>query len=184
MHFSFKWLTFLDGPEYDADRELDKAVSPKSLDRQDFLIKSLYIIYSYGLNKHEKKSDNFTTICRLYFPIKRNVRRNFRYRNGCNLRRSSNNIFNDQLNSRLRHSFLEIRKYLKNCKKKTLKRIALLCRDEPAKIKHNPKFKEEYGYVLDIIDTKIFQWNEVVQIIIRPENVRKILLLWCSVIRE
>lgn len=58
-----------------------------------------------------------------------------------------------------------------------MKRIASLSRDEPAKIKHNPKFKEECGYVLDIIDTKIFQWNEVVQIIIRPENVQKILLL-------
>lgn len=170
-------IDILDSPEYDADRELDKAVLPKSLDRQDFLIKSLYIIYSYGLNKHEKNLIILQLFAVCNIPIKRNVRQNVRYMNGCNLRRSSNNIFNDQLNSKLRYSFLEIRKNLKNCKKKTLKRIALLCRDEPAKIKHNPKFKEEYGYVLDIIDTKIFQWNEVVQIIMRPENVQKILLL-------
>lgn len=51
--FFIQVIDILDGPEYDADRELDKAVLPKSLDRQDFLIKSLYIIYSYGLNKHE-----------------------------------------------------------------------------------------------------------------------------------
>lgn len=64
-----------------------------------------------------------------------------------------------QLKYKLIHSFVEIRKYLDNCKKKTFKRTPLVCRDEPVEIRHSPKLKQQYSYVLDIIDTKIFEPN-------------------------
>ena len=51
-------------------------------------------------------------------------------------------FFNDQLSLNLRYSVLEIRKNSDNCKKKTLKRIALLCRDKHPEKKCNPKFEQ------------------------------------------
>ena len=49
---------------------------------------------------------------------------------------------NKQSNSNLKHSFLPIRIYLNNWEKKTLKAIALLCRDKPAEMKYNCKFEQ------------------------------------------
>ena len=63
------------------------------------------------------------------------------------------------MKSKLIHSFVEIRKYLDNCKKKTLKRTPFVCRGEPVEIRHSLKLKQQYIYVLDIIDTKIFEPN-------------------------
>ena len=66
-------------------------------------------------------------------------------------------FFKNQFISNLKYSFFEIRKNLDNCKKKSLKRTAFLCRGKPVETKYNPKFGQWYSYFLDIIDTKIFE---------------------------
>lgn len=89
--------------------------------------------------------------------------RNYRCRNRHNHRQSSNSalefikLLNYHLPSNLRCSILEIRKYLDNCQKKTLKRINILCRDKPTEIKYNFKCVQWYSYAFDIIDTKILK---------------------------
>ena len=75
----------------------------------------------------------YATVGSLYFPIGRYSKRNCRFRNRRNHRQSRKSelkfleIFNNQLSSNLRYLVLEIGEYLDHCKKKTLKRIALLC---------------------------------------------------------
>ena len=86
-------------------------------------------------------------------------------------RSRNHRVFNSQLRSNLRYSFVEIRKYLDNCKKETLKK---LCCDKPLDVKCNPKFEQWYSYYLDVADTKIFKRN----------HKNKAFLLWCSVIRK
>ena len=160
----------LDGHGYDEDGELHKDILTKRQDREDFLDKDMYIyVYFIHMDLMNAKENllNYATIASLYFPVKRCGHRNCRYRNKRNHRQSRNSalefieFFNNELSSNLSYSVLEIRKYLDNCKKKTLKRIALLCRDKPPEIKYNPKFEQWYSYALDIIDTKTFKPSHV-----------------------
>ena len=147
VHFS-SVIEVLAGSGYNEEGELDKDMLEKRLEREDYWSKTLRTFYPYGLNERKRKSGDFKTVGSLFFPIKRYGQRTARYRSNRNNRipnQSKQNFldfFNDQISNNIKQSWLEIRKYLDNCRKKVLKEIYLLFRDKPDHKKYNKAFDQ------------------------------------------
>ena len=64
--FNIQILEVLEGSRYTETGELDKEMTEKRLEREQYWIKILRTYYPYGFNDHKKKSEKFTTIGSLF----------------------------------------------------------------------------------------------------------------------
>ena len=91
--FLFKWyINFRRLCVYYEDEQLVKDRLRKRLDMVEFLKQTLRTFYPYGLNKHKRKSEKLWHYWQSEFSVKRYDQRIWKYRDGRNHRRSSNNV--------------------------------------------------------------------------------------------
>ena len=159
--FNVQILEKLPGTGYNPEGDVDPDMRDKRLEREDYWIKTLRVIYPYGLNEKAKCkiSKNTGVIGTLYPPLPRTGIRPKRSRVNRNNHESilsSEAFFREMKNllqNNIKQSLNEIRKLLDKIKKKELKKIATAILDQNSSDIYEIKYEQCYQYVLDVIDT-------------------------------
>ncbi len=163
--FNVQILEKLPGIGYTPEGDVDPDMREKRLEREDYWIKTLRVIYPYGLNEKAKckLSKNTSVVGIMYPPLPRTGIRPVRSRENRNNHESSlssETFFREmknQLQNNIKQSFNEIRKLMDKIKKKELKKIAMAILDQNSNNIYEIENEQCYLYVLDIIDTKLYK---------------------------
>ena len=167
----------LQGNGYNKFGTIDEEMKKTRLTREDEIIKTLRVIYPYGLNsKTRKLNRNNDNIGKLFPPLPRigeRPARTHRSRNKKTNITDYTNFLNEvenHMKNDLKTSFNQIRKLINKTKKYTLKKVAskiMINQDNLYKI---TEYQQWYKFILDSIDTKLYKPTpKIVKII--PKNV-------------
>ena len=160
---SIQIIEKFDGNGYNASNEIDENMLRIRKDREDTIMKTLRVIYPYGLNEQSKNMNyDGCHVGSLFPPLPRNGDRSKHTHNN---RKSESQIslkkfFDDvkyYLSHNIKESFNFIRKLLDSIKKKVLNQIASRIMLQSPEVFESSSYHQCYEYILDIIDTKLFR---------------------------
>jgi len=165
--FKIQVLELFEGTGYSDNNRPCPTAREQRIKREDHWMKELRTIFPYGLNERAR-GQNFDTPVGKSFPsIPRSCLRGPRTRD----QRNNNHEVLDcksfflhldlLISNHLPVAYYQIRTILNRLKKKTLKNIASEILRKGDLIKVNPFFEKYYLYIMDIIDTKLYNNKEV-----------------------
>ena len=174
--FNIIILEKLEGNGYNSSNEIDEEARRIRLSCEDKWIKTLRTVFPYGLNDRVRNCGSNNESVGYIFPrLKREHQRSVRGRNRHHLQNPTTieSFFRD-IYSTIRESpktsFNFIRKLLDKCKKKLLKSIALTIMNKSLPSVSNEVYYQTHCYILDIIETKIFNASYKSSSKLPPEN--------------
>ena len=164
--FSIQIITKFVGNGYDNLDKMDEEMHKIRQQKEDDIIKTIRVIYPYGLNiKAKNKNSQGESKCVgiLFPPLPRRGDRPIRSHMNRNFRESAitRESFFDKvkkcIDDDIAGTFNYIRKLLNQIKKKELKGIASTIMLQPELLYKITTLHQCYEYILDIIDTKLFK---------------------------
>ena len=139
----------------------------KRLKREDYWMKTLRSIYPCGLNERVKKYDRKILVRQLFLFIPRTKQQSARYRNNNGYLKNDTitdffTKIHNIIQNYIKDSLYKMCISLNNLKKKILKQTAseILRNGDMMDMKIKNHF---HNYVLDIIDTKTYKFNQITQ---------------------
>ena len=161
--FKINIIEVFEGNGYSGNKVCASA-REKRVERENFWMKELRTIFPYGLNERARGHNDNVPVGKLFPPIPRSSVRKLRSRlhRNTHLDQMSHISFFQQLddlltNNQLNDTYYCIRTSLNRLKKKTLKQIAYEILSKGTLTNINGFSEKYYLYILDIIDTKLYQ---------------------------